>query len=440
MCASFLKSEKERCALVLNGYAGTGKTTLLGTLSNYLQEQKRNFLLMAPTGRAAKVLSTYAQERAFTIHKVIYTPRKRKNGGRYFALRKNTFKNAVFIVDEVSMIGEDTGGLTRNGLLHDLMSFVFSSPGCRLIMVGDEAQLPPVGSNRSPALDLDYLKLEFDLTIAKCSLNTVVRQASLSGILKEATKLREQMLGQTTDIAIKLHKDVRYLSGYEFADHYQESVSAYGEEAVIYITRSNKHANRLNQQIRSYVHQSEAQLDGGDRIMVVKNNYHWTAQDTQQDFIANGDFAEVLRVRNWEDAYGYHYAEATLLFSDYNLELDAKIWLDSFLVDQASMPQGDVEKVWTLLDEALLEEYPDKKARNFKLKENPYVQALQAKFGYAVTCHKAQGGQWPVVYIDLGYITPEQMDKNLLRWLYTALTRATERVYLVNFPEDWLVA
>lgn len=436
--ASFLKSDKKNCAVILNGYAGTGKTTLLAVCANYLAEKKIGNILLAPTGRAAKVLHSYSHQKAFTIHKIIYALKKSRSGGQYFALRKNTFKNTVFIVDEASMIGEEGGGLGKNSLLDDLMSYVFSGIGCRLVLVGDEAQLPPVGSDNSPALNKDLLEMDFNLTIAKISLNEVVRQSAASGILTEATMLRQEMLSPYPKLNIKLHPDVIYLSKYDFSDHYQEHLHKYGDDQVIYITRSNKQANNLNQEIRRHIYQSESILDGGDKLMVVKNNYHWVAQDPNHDFIANGDFCEVQRVRNIQEVYGENFADVTLYFSDYELEIEAKIWLDCLFTEQSAMPHARAEKIWSLVENELFEDYPDKGERNQKLKENPYVQAIQAKFGHAVTCHKAQGGQWPIVYVDVGFVPEDTLNKNFLRWLYTAFTRASEKVFLVNFPEEWM--
>ncbi len=436
----FIASKKERCCLLLNGYAGTGKTTVLAACSNYLREKKVNTTLMAPTGRAAKIMQKYAEKPAFTIHRMIYTLKKSRAGGYYFALKNNPFKNAVFIVDEASMIGESGGGLLSNSLLDDLVKFVFSGPGCRLILVGDEAQLPPVGSDYSPALQEEKLALDYQLLTAKFTLSEVLRQAQDSGILGEATKLRELLtLGKVIIPKIKLHRDVVYVSKYDFADHYQSQVNKHGEDNVLYITRSNKQANQLNQEIRIHVNQSESILDGGDKLMVVKNNYYWMGDDSNQAFIANGDFCDVQHVRNVHEAYGYQFADVSLYFSDYDTEVDARVWLDALTIPQASMPYSAAEKIWHLIDEELMTDYPAKPDRNIQLKKNPYIQALQVKFGHVITCHKSQGGQWPVVYLDLGYFTEEMLDINLLRWLYTAFTRASEKLYLVNFPADWLL-
>lgn len=434
----FLKSGKPNCAIILNGYAGTGKTTLLAAVANYLSEKRHKNVLMAPTGRAAKVLSSYSNKKAFTIHKVIYSLRKRKGGGQFFALKKNNYKDCVFIVDECSMIGEEGGGFTKNSLLDDLMSFVFSGEGCRLVLVGDEAQLPPVGSDFSPALKKERLEMDFQLTIAKVTLEQVVRQELQSGILLEATRIREQMQSPMPDLKIAIHPDVQYLSRFDFTDHYQEHLDKFGDDAVMYITRSNKQANRLNQQIRNQVYYAESILDGGDKLMVVKNNYFWAQDEKEQDFIANGDFCEIQRVRNEEEICGFKFADATLYFSDYNMEIESKVWLDTLLVEQASMPQAQAEKLWDYMDKLYFYDYPSKKERTEQLKKNPFIQALQIKFGHAITCHKAQGGQWPVVYIDLGYLPDPTIDLGLLRWIYTAFTRASEKVFLVNFPEEWI--
>ncbi|MGB0167196.1 MAG: ATP-dependent DNA helicase, partial [Luteibaculum sp.] len=378
---AFMGSKKERCTLILNGYAGTGKTTLLATCAKFLDAQEKSYVLMAPTGRAAKVISNYSSKKAFTIHRIIYALRKRRDGGQYFSLRKNTYKNTVFIVDESSMIGEEGGGFSKQSLLDDIVEFVFSSPGCRLIFVGDEAQLPPVGSSISPALNKELLEQQYQLVIAKVSLSQVLRQAKESGILLEATRLRGFMQEQDFKMEIALHHDLRYLSHYDFADHYQEHLNHYGEDNVIYITRSNKQANRMNMQIRNFVYGSDALVDGGDKIMVVKNNYHWVGLEDSQDFIANGDFCKVVQVRNQDEVYGYQFADATLEFPDYNLHLDAKIWLDCLLVEQASMPAAASEKIWSSVDESLFDEFPEKKKRIAMLRQNSFVQALQIKFG-----------------------------------------------------------
>ena len=439
---AFLDSPQPRCTLVLNGYAGTGKTTLLSVLVRYLRAVDRRVVLLAPTGRAAKVMGQYSGATAFTIHKFIYH-RIVKAGTYRFSLRENTMTRTVFIVDEASMISGERQyftGTGNNSLLDDLMAFVFQGTGCRLILVGDQAQLPPVGSLLSPALDADRLNADFQCTIAKISLREVVRQARESLILTNATAIRKRITGETKEFPGLQFADsgVTPVDMYRFQELYEEHLHALGWEEVIVITRSNKMANRYNQQIRSRVFFYEEELSGGDRLMVVRNNYAWLSAEDPTPFIANGDMCEVQRIVRQEEQYGLRFADVELYFPGYDMQLEIKVMLDTLMVEGASLDQARLDKLWENVEETLMDDFPDKKERRKQLKSDPYLNALQVKFAYAVTGHKAQGGQWSVVFVDHGYLTENHLDLEFSRWMYTACTRAREQLYLVN-PSPLLV-
>ncbi len=396
-------------------------------------------LLLAPTGRAAKVLSGYAGKEAYTIHKKIYFTDT--DAGGIVHMRRATNKHAytLFIVDEVSMIGLSAERTGRN-LLEDLIDYVQEGDHCRLLLIGDDAQLPPVGNTESPALCADYLCSVASMKLFECQLSEVVRQGSESGILRNATLLRNVLapLQDYDEVPLPLFAlqgcdDVIRLRGNELEEALHDAYRR-GEDDVVLITRSNKRANLFNSQIRHSVLFREEMINAGDRIMVVKNNYFWLGEDSVDSFIANGDILEVMGVRNFQDLYGFHFADATLRFVDYpDMEtIDCKLLLDTLMSDAPALTSTEMQN----LHDAVMEDYeeiPNQALRRRKLKENEYYNALQIKFAYSLTCHKTQGGQWPVVFVDYGYKTDEMMSKEYLRWLYTAVTRATERLYLLGF-------
>jgi exodeoxyribonuclease-5 len=441
--AEFLLSPKENELFVLKGYAGTGKTNLIAAVTKALPSVKIKSILMAPTGRAAKVLSNSAGKNATTIHKKIFKRAMGEEGQMRFSLAENNHKDTLFIVDEASMINiESESSLYENNLLESLFEYVFSGIDCKLIFVGDTAQLPPVGTDQSAALDPKYLKQKFYLTVHSYELSDVARQRSKSGILHNATKLRESLLSQKFVLPkLELTKDVVNVPGDELEDALNNAYSKYGEDDVIIVTRSNKRANLFNQNVRNRIKLFEEDLCAGDKLMVVKNNYFWLGEEKDAGFIANGDMAQIMRIRKREQLYGFNFTECALKLPDHDgdkNELEVKIITDSLFSDS---PALTVEQQQLLFNEVMLgcEDVPEKWKKMLYLKKNPFFNALQVKFSYAVTCHKAQGGQWPCVFIDHGFLAGEMLDKNLIRWLYTALTRATEQIYLVNFNPQLLV-
>lgn len=438
---NFLVLHEERKVFLLKGYAGTGKTTVVSALVRALNKLEQHTVLLAPTGRAAKVLSGYSGFPAFTIHKRIY--RQKSISDFRFQLADNLYKNTLFIVDEASMIssGSSEKLFGSGNLLEDLIQFVFSGEGCSLLLLGDVAQLPPVEQAISPAMETDILK-SYGLNIREYTLTFVVRQALESGILSQATQLRQQLEEQKTEqhpiLALKGFSDIQRLNGSELIDMVQRSYSRAGVEDTIVITRSNKRANLYNNGIRSNVMMRDEQIASGDLLMVTRNNYFWNKPYSDIDFIANGDVLEVVRIRKYREMYGFHFADLTLHSLDFGWEIDARVWLDGLMSESPAQMNELTNKLFT----AVAEDYPEIKARNKlyrKVLENEYFNALQVKFAYAVTCHKAQGGQWKKVFIDHGYLPAERINSEYYRWLYTALTRATEQVYLVNFPDEWFV-
>ncbi|VBB48347.1 Exonuclease V subunit alpha [uncultured Paludibacter sp.] len=436
----FIFSTENEKVFLLKGYAGTGKTSVVSALVRAMNTLQQKTVLLAPTGRAAKVLSSYSGFSAFTIHKKIY---RQKSMSEYrFLLADNLSKNTIFIVDEASMIsnsGLDT--LFGTGrLLDDLITYVYSGENCSLILLGDTAQLPPVLQPQSPALEKTVLE-EYGLNIYEYTLTEVVRQALESGILMQATELRRKMLENITFANASVFSkqsfsDVVKIQGSDLIDEIQRSYNEVGVEDTIVVTRSNKQANRYNNGIRSRVMMKEEELTNGDLLMVTRNNYFWTENLPGIDFIANGDVLEVKRIRKYKEMYGFRFVDLTLKSLDYDWEIDARVWLDSL---QSENPE-QMNKLTNNLFNAVAEDYPEitqKKKLYKKILENEYFNALQVKFAYAVTCHKAQGGQWKKVFIDNGYVKAEQIDIEYYRWLYTAFTRATEKVFLVNFPDEW---
>ena len=422
----------------LRGYAGTGKTTSVNALVKTLEQVGMGYELMAPTGRAAKVLGSYTGRRALTIHKRIYRTLRGESGEFRFALAENRRKNTVFVVDEASMVGAGERFGRGANLLDDLFQFVYGGDGCRLLLIGDDAQLPPVGSAYGPALDLAFLRERYPVAGAMCLLTDVTRQGLDSGILELATAVRggldAQNVADVLPFAAPDKPDLEMVSGYGLQDHLEDAFADGGAEGTMLITRSNKRANLFNKQIRARVFHREEEIEGGDLIMAVKNNYAWLDEQSAAGFIANGDVMEVMRIGKREEMYGFHFAHATVRLVDYpdEPEVDTVLWLDALDVEGASMPADATEKLY----KATVKGYSDlktKAARKKAMQEDPYFNALQVKFAYAVTCHKAQGGQWQHVFVDQGYVVDDMLDAEYLRWLYTAVTRATKRLYLVNF-------
>lgn len=447
---AFCFSEKENCVFLLKGYAGTGKTSIVGALVNTLPGFNMSYVLLAPTGRAAKVLSNYSRKPAFTIHKKIYKPKVDKEAGAaLFVLQPNKHEQTIFIVDEASMIGDgsslkDEAFAGNQSLLDDLMRYVAQGKNCKLLFIGDTAQLPPVGLEQSPALDLTYLKHAFPVTIHATELTEVMRQAEESGILTNATALR---------FAIKMHqegipkfklspfKDIIHINGNELIENLESAFRKFGEEGTMMICRSNKRANGYNQQIRNQILWRETELAEGDLLMVVKNNYYWLPEDAKADFIANGDIVQIKRIKKFSEKHGFRFADVTIKMLDYtdDSEFDVKLLLSTIQSEAPALTYTENNKLY----QSVATEYsnePNKSKRFLKIKADPFFNALQVKFAYAVTCHKAQGGQWPCVFIEQGYITEEMINTEFLRWLYTAVTRASEKLYLVNFTADFFHA
>ena len=435
--AQFLMDREERSVFVLRGSAGTGKTTLAAAVVRALTALEQKLVLMAPTGRAAKVFSGYAHHAAYTIHRRIY---RQKTAGdlSVFNLNVNLATETLFMVDEASMISNqglsDTFGSGR--LLDDLIQFVYGGRNCRLVLIGDVAQLPPVGEDESPALMTDVLR-SYGLTVYECDLNEVLRQAEDSGILWNATRIR-QAYDDVPNIRVEGFADIQVMPGDELIEGLATSYSRVGVDETMVVTRSNKRANIYNQGIRNTVLDREDELCTGDRIMIVKNNYYWTEQSKEILFIANGDIAVVRRVRHVHELYGFRFAEVTMILPDYNdYEQTAIVLLDTLTSEAPALTREQQQQLF----DKVMEDYMDvpyKSDRLKKIKEDKYYNALQIKFAYAATCHKTQGGQWAHVYIDQGYVTDDMLGPDYLHWLYTALTRATEKVFLVNWPKTQL--
>ena len=425
---------------MLNGYAGTGKTTLIAALVDVLREVGIKSILLAPTGRAAKVLTQYSGQNALTIHKRIYRERTNANYESKFSLDLNKERGAIFIVDEASMLADSSGDgqiFGSGSLLNDLISYVRQGKECKLILVGDDAQLPPVGCDFSPALDRSVM--EHYGEVSYVSMDDVVRQSAESGILFNATMLRCMIENELYEVPrFRLDfPDIEAIDGSELMEKLQDAYDGGEREDTIVITRSNKRANRYNEGIRRYNLSAEEAIESGDMLMVVKNNYHYTEriENCPISFMANGDIAYLKRIRRFEDFYGFHFADAILSFGDYNdLEIECKILLDTISSEAPSLTQEQSRKLFDEVEKDYLD-IKSKIKRFREIRENPHYNAVQVKFAYAVTCHKAQGGQWKRVFIDKCLFGDEPMTRDMLRWLYTALTRATEKVYLVNFDD-----
>lgn len=438
--SEFLTQEDYSKIFILNGYAGTGKTTLISALVAALKDLGIKCVLLAPTGRAAKVLTQYSSQTAYTIHKKIYRERTTADYESKFSLNINRDRGAVYIVDEASMLssGGDAGSVFGSGnLLDDLITYVRQGKECRLILVGDDAQLPPVGSDFSPALEpselLPYGEVEYG------TMNEVVRQNADSGILFNATLVRCMLENNLCEIPRfdTSFDDFRSIAGGELMECLQDCYDRYGRDETIVITRSNKRANRYNEGIRRYTLSAEEEIESGDMLMIVKNNYHYTerVENSPMSFVANGDTARLRRIRRFEEFYGFRFIDAVLSFPDYDdYELECKVLLDTLSSESPSLTREQSQQLFFEVEK----DYADirSKIKRYRaIRENPHFNAMQVKFAYAVTCHKAQGGQWRAVFIDRCLFGDEPMTRDMLRWLYTAITRATERVYLVNFDE-----
>ncbi len=442
LLSQFLCSPKADVTFLLRGYAGTGKTSLVGALVRTLDFLRQKVVLLAPTGRAAKVFSAYAGHPAFTIHKKIYRERAYLGEGGNFTLNDNLTTHTLYIVDEASMISNEglSGAMFGTGrLLDDLVQFVYSGQGCRLLLMGDTAQLPPVGEELSPALYADALR-GYGLEVVGTDLTQVVRQEQQSGILWNATALRrliaEEEWGVLPKIRISGFPDVKLLPGNELIDTLSACYDRDGTDETIVVCRSNKRANIYNNGIRAQILWREEELESGDLLMVAKNNYYWTEKEKNLDFIANGETAVVRRVRRTAEMYGFRFADVLLSFPNWqDAELEVRLLLDTLHSDAPALSREESERLF----QTVLEDYADiplKRDRMKKMKADPYYNALQVKYAYAVTCHKAQGGQWKNVFLDQGYMSEEYLTPDYFRWLYTAFTRATDTLYLVNYPAE----
>ena len=443
--SGFLLAPRNEAVFLLRGYAGTGKTSLVAALVRTLDKLQQKSVLLAPTGRAAKVFSAYAQHPAFTIHKKIYRQQSFSNEMNNFSVNENLTTHTLYVVDEASMISNEglSGSMFGTGrLLDDLVQFVYSGQGCRLLLMGDTAQLPPVGEEQSPALFADILK-GYGLEVLEADLTQVVRQERQSGILWNATRLRQLIAEEgccsLPKIRITGFADIKVLPGNELTDELSSCYDCDGPDETIVICRSNKRANIYNNGIRAQVLWREDELNTGDLLMVAKNNYFWTGKEKETDFIANGETAVVRRMRHTREMYGFRFADVTLSFPDRDdFELEVNLLLDTLHTDAPALPKADNDRLFY----AVLEDYSDvssKRDRMKKMKADPYYNALQVKYAYAVTCHKAQGGQWKNVFLDQGYMTDDLLTPDYFRWLYTAFTRATGTLYLVNYPKEQIL-
>lgn len=439
----FLFLQKEETLFLLKGYAGTGKSSLLGALVKTMTEFKQKTVLLAPTGRAAKVFSSYANHPAFTIHKKIYRQQKYAGDFGSFGLMDNLHKDTLFIVDEASMIsnsGMDSSFFGTGHLLDDLIHYVYSGENCRLLLIGDSAQLPPVMEEDSPALQTAVLE-GYGLEVHQAMLSQIVRQTESSGILYNATNIRNILNEGETEAYPKLRlegfSDIVRISGEDLIDEISMAYDREGLDSTMIISRSNKRSNIYNQGVRNRILYREEELSAGDMLMITKNNYYWTENIEGIDFLANGEIVEVLRVRREQELYGFRFCDVEVRSIDYDLEFEVKILMDTLHSDVAGLSRERAEELFL----NILEDYADistRAGKMKKLKTDPYYNAVQVKFAYAITCHKAQGGEWNTVFLDLGYISEEHLGVNFYRWLYTAITRASSKLYLVNLPDEFI--
>ncbi|MFN8775525.1 MAG: ATP-dependent RecD-like DNA helicase [Flavobacteriales bacterium] len=443
----FAFSAKPKCALLVKGYAGTGKTTSVKAMVRTLEECGLGVGLLAPTGRAAKVLASYSGKPAYTIHKQIYMRKMDRSGRMWFDLLECPLKNTVFFVDEASMIGnemQDKGeDIVGGELLEDLLAYVFSGENCRVVFIGDSAQLPPVGCALSPALDLDLLRDRYDLNIAEVELTEVMRQQQGSWILDNATAIRRAIAHGSAETPLLITEpggEMEAVTG-DVQPYVEDALRVFGVDDLIILTRSNKRANLFNQQMRVRVLGHEEEINSGDRMMVVRNNYFWLEGQAleQAGFMANGDIIEVLRVRHFIDRGAFRFCKAVVRMVDYPdlPEMEVLLWCDAINAETANLGMGKIRA----LNEEIALDYADldsPAAKRKAIRQDPFYNALQVKFAYAVTVHKAQGGQWPCVFVDRGFVTPEMLGPEFNRWLYTAITRAQEKVLLVGFDPEFL--
>jgi exodeoxyribonuclease-5 len=446
LMAKFAIDEDKKALFLLKGYAGTGKTTLIGKLVKNLWQAKLSPVLMAPTGRAAKVISNYSQKEAFTIQRKIYQPKAKSGGGVTFTLQKNKHRNTIFIVDEASMIPDvNTDGkmFDSGSLLDDLIQYVYGGYNCKLLLIGDTAQLPPIKLDVSPALVAQTLEGRYQLNVQELELDEVLRQKSDSGILFNATEIRKCLddgvyerfkfdISQSTDV-------IRPVDGMEVMDAISDSYNENNDEDAVFIVRSNKRANLYNQNIRARVLYQDQELAAGDRLMVVKNNYFWVSSESEAGFIANGDIVEVLEIFRFIDLYGFRFAEVKVQMADYPRmkAFETVLLLDTITAETPSLSYEDSNKLY----QEVSKDYADEKSKYKRfqaIKKNRYFNGLQVKFSYAITCHKSQGGQWNTVFVEQPYL-PGGIDKDYLRWLYTAVTRAKDKLYLIGFKDDFFV-
>ena len=444
--SQFIFDDSSDRLFLLKGYAGTGKTTIIGTIVTHLWKAKKSAVLMAPTGRAAKVISNYSKKEAFTIHKRIYFPKKEKGGGVKFVLQPNKSRNTIFIVDEASMIPDTPGDskLFENGsLLDDLIQYVYQGHNCKLLLIGDTAQLPPVKLDLSPALNEDTLSLNYNKNVSKIELNEVVRQGLESGILFNATEIRETIASEfyeSFQFNLKSYTDiVRLIDGHDIMDAINEAYSNLGYEETSIIVRSNKRANLYNQQIRNRILFNENEISAGDYLMVVKNSYFWVKPSSEAGFIANGDIIEILEIFSIKELYGFRFAEVKIRMVDYPKmdPFETVLLLDTINAETPSLTYEDSNKLYQKVQEDYSDEASNYK-RFLKIKGNKHFNALQVKFSYAITCHKSQGGQWNTVFVEQPYL-PDGITRDYLRWLYTAVTRAKDKLYLIGFKNDFFV-
>tara|TARA_B100000927_G_scaffold275405_1_gene255357 strand:- start:2165 stop:3580 length:1416 start_codon:yes stop_codon:yes gene_type:complete len=436
--SEFVTIEGNRNIFLLKGYAGTGKTTIVSALVKSLPILGKGSVLMAPTGRAAKVLSKYSKKSASTIHRKIYWIRTNKNGNTFIKLKENTHCNTVFIVDEASMIPENSDkGFGNRSLLEDLIKYVYNGIDCKLILIGDRAQLPPVHLDISPALNEKTLNLNYNKKVICKELTKIVRQKKDSFILSNATKIREKI--SNNDYSYPKFLTNKEVIRINTGEDLQEALeNAYADEGINHtaiLCRSNKRANEYNQQIRAKIRWQENEISDGDKIMVVRNNYFWLKEISNTKFIANGDIIDVVKIKKIIERYGFRFAKASIRMTDYNdeKELDVILLLDTLTSENPAITYDQYQQLYK---EVGLD-YKGEKEVNKKIKENPFFNALQIKFSYAITCHKSQGGQWENVFVDLGYFNKDMLNKSFLRWIYTAFTRASQKLYLINFNDNF---
>lgn len=441
----FIFSDDNRALFLLKGYAGTGKTTIISTVVHNLWKIGQKAVLLAPTGRAAKVISGYSNRQAFTIHKKIYFPKKQSSGAVNFVMQPNKHTDTLFIVDEASMISDEkqNAKLFENGsLLDDLISYVYSGKNCKIIFIGDTAQLPPVKLTMSPALEADKLSFEFNKEVTEIELDEVVRQEEGSGILANATDLRLLIQNDSTHFQFDVNYPdiIRLQDGYDIQDAITTAYDGeIGVEDTAIIVRSNKRANQYNQQIRTKIRGQENEISTGDYVMVVKNNYYWLKDSSSAGFIANGDICEVMRINAIKELYGFKFAEVEVRMIDYPdmKPFETVLLLDTLTSESPSLTYEESNRLY----EAVKEDFAHEKSKYKQfmgVKKNKYFNALQVKFSYAMTCHKSQGGQWKTVFIEQPYL-PDGASVEYLRWLYTAVTRAQEKLYLIGFKDEYFL-